>query len=349
MKNIVLRAALLVLLTLLPTMAWAQPRLDTRSVPSPPKSFVQTRFDATGLVFGTPGREQVWDFRSLPPGQLQNRRYLSPSEFPPSVRDSFPSAQFGIQVDTVLSVYAVQGRYLRLLGTVGSNTQLTVGPDPYDTRPTEIVFSGTIIDAHSGAIRVGTATGRRFGQTSTTYDGYGSLQTPVGRYDSVARLSTIGNTFDTLQTGSDIIVVRRSFRSVVYQSIVSDTQLLVFDDITTSITRNGSPVGLPNRTVSGAYHGSNPATSVDSDALFPNVTVAPCPLRGSVCSVAGLPFTPLSVRLFSMAGPEVHDVQWTPDADGRVSISMPYITPGAYILLIGIPDGGNVVRTIVRL
>lgn len=345
------RPLLLGLITiLLSVSATAQQPLDARSLPSPSKQFSRTVSDPTGIVPGPGGVGLTWDFRNLRLGAQQIQSYLSLQELPPVVRDSFPSAQVGIRIDTTLSLYATVGKYFRLIGVVTPNTQLTVTTDPYDTRPTEIVYSGRLIDAHKAVIRVGGGSGptiNRFGQTAVEYDGFGTLILPKATYSNVARITTTGTTMDTLVVGAVTTVVRRATRRTTYQVFNSDTSLLEIEESTTSTSRNGQQVGQPVTQRSVIYYGWESTTGVDEDGSK-NLVVSPNPSNGSVVNINGFDGEVASIGVFDITGSRIDGASWSRYGSG-LRISLPNLGTGSYVVTLERGDGSVRVMPITVL
>lgn len=326
---------------LLSVSALAQQPLDERSLPKPSKSFSRTIADPTGVLPGPGGVGLTWDFRNLRPRNEQIQSYLSFLELPPAVRDSFPTAQVGIRVDTTLSLYATVGKYFRLIGVVTPNTQLTVTTDPYDTRPTEIVYSGRLIDAHKALIRVGGGSGptiNRFGQTAVEYDGFGTLILPKATYSNVARITTTGSTTDTLVIGAVTTVVRRSVRRTTYQVFTSDTVLLEIEESTTITTRNGQQVGQPITQRSVIHYGWETTSSVDED-WSKDLVVSPNPSNGSVVNVTGIEDEVASIQIFDITGSRITASSWSRSGQSDLRISLPNLGTGSYVITLERVDG----------
>lgn len=318
-----------------------QQKLDVRSIPTPSKSFVRTTIDPTGVTPGPSGFGVVWDFEALPPGTEQRQFFLSKSELPKSVQDSFPLTQVGIQTDSILVLYATVGRYLRLLGYVTPSTQMTVVTDPYDTRPTEIVFSGRLLDAYKAIIRVGGTggqTARRTGQHSITYDGFGTLILPQATYRDVARLTTKGSTTDSITIGANTIVTRRVVTRTTYQEYSNDTVRLEIEEVTTTVTRNGQPIGQPTTLKSVVYFGRNTTTSVEEDAVG-SPSIVPNPSNGSALVIKGCEQELRSLYVFDVSGTRVANVGWTRRGDAELSVTLPGLANGAYVVLVELANG----------
>lgn len=335
---------------LLSVSATAQQPLDARSLPTPSKRFSRTIADPTGVVPGPGGVGRTWDFRNLRPGPEQIQTYLAFGELPQSVRDSFPTAQVGINIDTTLSLYATVGKYFRLIGVVTPNTQLTVTTDPYDTRPTEIVYSGRLIDAHKAIIRVGGGSGptiNRFGQTAVEYDGFGTLILPKATYSNVARITTTGSTTDTLVIGAATTVVRRATRRTTYQVFNSDTSLLEIEESTTTTTRNGQQVGQPVTRRSVIHFGWESTTSVEEDRSR-SIVVSPNPSNGSVVNLNGFDGEVASIGVFDITGSRIDGASWSRNSSG-VRISLPNLGTGSYVITLERGDGSVRVMPITVL
>lgn len=327
------------LVCLLPAMG--QQKLDVRSLPTPSKTFVRTTVDPSGVLPGPGGIGVVWDFRGLPMGSEQRQFILSKSELPRSVQDSFPLTQVGVRTDTTLALYATVGRYFRLLGYVTPATQMTVITDPYDTRPTEIVYSGRLLDAYKAVIRTvgtGSLVAKRTGQHSITYDGFGTLLLPQATYRDVARLTTTGSTTDSTIVGPNTVVVRRVISRTTYQEFSNDTVRMEIEEVVTTTTRNGQPIGQPSTSKTVVYYGLNSSTDVEEEVKG-TLLVAPNPSNGSTLRITGLEYNVQFLQVFDVSGTRVASVGWTRRGEAELAVTLPGLTNGVYVVVAECSNG----------
>lgn len=314
----------------------AQPTLDQRTLPRPTKTLTRSFADTTGVRPGQAGSNAIWNFSFLQQRSQYTQRILSRADLAADVIDSFPQVQIAVVNDTTTNLFARVGQTFRLLGTISPTARLTVSPDPYDTRPTEIVFDGTSTDTYRGTIRVQTGQAlRRGGTDSLTYDGHGTLFLPTRTYTGVARLYRRTLTLDTLNQGPQTIIIRRSTQTWTYQQDTSDVELLEITQSTQQVTRNGQPVGTPITTKTVSYLPEGP-NSVDPDHT--QRTAFPNPLQGAVLSIDDVDIDVARVQLIDMHGAELEVSAWQ-RANDRLLVTIPAVANGVYSVVLTSPTG----------
>lgn len=327
--------AALVMVFAMPLLA--QPTLDERTLPRPTKTLTRLVADTTGVRPGQAGPSVTWNYAFLQQRTQYTQRILRRSDLAPDVIDSFPNVQIAVVNDTTLNLFARVGTTFRLLGTVTPAARLTVSPDPYDTRPTEIVYDGTSVDTYRGTIRVQTGQILRRGGTDTlTYDGYGTLVLPSRTYTNVARLYRRTLTLDTLNQGPQTIIIRRSTQTWTYQQDTSDVELLEITQSTQQVTRNGQPVGTPFTTKTVSFIGDGSTSAADEDhthrIAFPN------PLQGATLYIDDVDVDVARIRLVDLHGAE-HDVRAWQRTDDRLLVTIPNMANGVYTIMLISPSG----------
>ncbi len=285
----------------------------------------------------------TWDFSKLPNGVQQIQSYLAANQIPRAVRDSFPGTQVAISTDTTLALYAIVGRYFRLLGVVTPKTQMSVVTDPYDTRPTEIVYTGRLIDAYRAVIRVtgpGGGIVRRTGTHAISYDGFGTLILPARQYTDVARLTTTGATTDSLVVNAVTTVTRMATRRTTYQVFSSDTVLLEIVEVQTTVTRNGQQIGQPTTATTVIHYGNANPNSVDEEATR-FATVVPNPSNGSALRIQAFSKDLQSLHVFDVAGLRVEGITWERRGDNDLAVTLPGLSSGAYVVVLESAGGST--------
>lgn len=330
------------------TSAFAQLPLTDGSLPSGSMQYTQIVV-STPIPFDSGGRNRVWVYNDLGIGRERTVSHLEPASLQPSVLAQFPLTQVAVQQDSVLTLYARVGQFFRQLGTVTPNTQTAVVVDPYDTRPTEIVYSGRIIDAHRADIRITTTppyTGTRRGQSTTSYDAAGTLFIPGYQFNNVARLNTMMVTVDTLRNGTQTLVVRTETRRLTFQQVDSPILLLDHSLVIRTVLRGGVVVAPPDTVRTTAYFGRL-TTSVDEVHAGPLPTLSPNPITSDHVVVNGVGFAPQSIDLVGIEG-GVHTVD-TWSIAGALSLRawIPPVANGAYSLRLHRSDGSVVAIPII--
>ena len=343
---------LIALVVVASASAVAQLPLSERSLPSEPLRYIQSVTQSDLVAFDSGGRNRVWNYSSLQEGRERLVTHLTPAALSPSVIAQFPLTQVAVQSDTVLTLYARVGQFFRQLGTITPSTQTAVVIDPYDTRPTEIVYSGRIIDAHRADLRVTTTppyTGSRRGQSTTSYDAAGTLILPSFVFTNVARLSTMMITVDTLRGGSQTLIVRTETRRMTFQEVNSPIILLDHSNVIRTVSRGGSPVGQPDTVVTTAFLARDPVTSVGDAQSQAHPSVTPSPATSNYLRVHGLQTTPISIVLVSINGMQTPVTDWTGASAETINVSLPSVANGVYTLRMQMIHGNVVTVPLVIL
>lgn len=321
--------------------AWAQQILTASSLPSRPLQYKQI-VDRSRIEFDSGGRARVWNYSDIGVGGRERIvSHLAPSSLLPSVLSVFPATQVAVQIDSTLTLYATVGQFFRQLGTVTPNTQTAVVIDPYDTRPTEIVYSGRIIDAHRAAVRINITppyTGTRRGQSTTSYDAAGTLLIPGARLDNIARLNTMMVTVDTIGNGIQTLVVRTETRRLTFQQVDNPIIYLDHSRITRTVTRNGVVVAPPDTSITTAYF-NGPITSVEDVIAGPQPSVTPNPVVSDLIVVRNVFFVPSTIELLGTDGGIVSIPDWNADGTSVLRVTMPAVANGAYSMRLYHGDG----------
>jgi len=330
--------AFLVITSLAFVSAFAQPKLDVRTLPTPSKNISRTIVTTPNVSPGASGAGVVWDFRNLMGTGQEKQQYLSRSELPDSIRAQYPLAQVGVLADTTLTLFRAVGRYFQILGITTPRTQMTVVVDPYDTRPTEIVYTGQLLDAYKATLRVNATpqlVGSRLGQHSVRYDGFGTLILPKNQYQEVARLTILGNTTDSFTISGANVVIKATTRRTTFQRVTDDTILLDIAETLTSITRNGQPVGSPITTTAVTHVGFEQTTSVGNSESEHTALALPNPSNGKDLTISGIYGEEvLHADVYSIAGSRVDHVRWQIKSTQSIAVSLPAVSSGRYLAVI---------------
>ncbi len=168
---------------------------------------LQTDLDTNGVNEGNSGINQTWNFGSAnPSGTSLLLQYVNPSTTPYAT--NFPSATVTLDLTSTgfgnYSYYETSSNQTQLLGYFlndgvndymyyYSNPQTVMSyPFTYNTAVTDlfartlsVTFGGVTVEMH------------RYGSTTITGDGYGTVITPAGTFNNVLRTVTIENSTDS--------------------------------------------------------------------------------------------------------------------------------------------------------
>lgn len=322
--------------------AAAQPVLGPSSLPTIGRSYVRYHYDTLGVDAGTSGTGVFWNYSTLvPTGFSTTTRIVARNLLPVDVQAHYPEAQFGVVNDTTTTLMQLRSGFLREVGisTPKADIASSTG-NPYDTRPVELRYSTQHNDTWRALITTKPASLSlsRAGTISTIYDGYGQLFLPDGSIrDGIARTTTTIRTTDTLRlqgpTPGTVLVTTLVIRHT-WQPPANDIPLLEMSTTIVSTTRNGQPVG-PQQRRREVWTSIKPdgwPTSVEDDAEIP--LAYPNPVRsGNVVHVSNPSMIPQHVRYVDVQGRQL-DAQWSLVGDTELSISVPELSAGPYMIVI---------------
>lgn len=183
----------------------AQPILQNNVLPQIGDSYQIASADTNLINQGSPGANQTWNFTALQPlGDTFRVQYktVAPAGTPYVLH--YPSANVAteIQKDTFIYAYFYSNpNQLAFLGDESLNhNQVYSNPDTRLTFPT--AFNETALDTFAYTTDFGL--GIIFitnGYRSTTYDGYGTLITPLGSFPNSMRIKSVATYTDSINFG----------------------------------------------------------------------------------------------------------------------------------------------------
>jgi len=300
-------------------------------------------YDTTGVESGTVGVNVLWQYTNLV--SLQRSfpyRVLQLAAAPPNTRDLFPTADRVVQRDTVYEFYQLVGQRLRLLGTWSPNAVQVASPtNPFDTRPVELTNAQPFSDTYVSSITYAGLTEpvRRFGASSVTYTGFGTLNFSSRRVDSVVRVRRQETTIDTVRSAElpgPARIIRTTTTTTSWHQLTSSAPVLTIESAEIQV-RQGQQL-LERRTTKRVYGGfENIATSVN-DIVFYDLSVAPQPARArdvvriGLTGTVGSDISVTRVEMIDNIGQTI-TLPWdsTPQ---DVQVQLPALVPGRYSVII---------------
>ncbi|MBN9399144.1 MAG: hypothetical protein J0I17_03105 ['Candidatus Kapabacteria' thiocyanatum] len=334
--------------------AAAQPVLGSSSLPTVGRSYTRYYYDTTGVDAGTSGTGVFWNYSTLTWTRASTEtRIVARNVLPIDVQARYPEAQFGVINDTTTTLMQLRNGFLREVGisTPKADIASSTG-NPYDTRPVELKYSTQHNDTWQAQITTKPASFSlgRAGTVSTVYDGYGQLFLPDGSIrDGIARTTTTTRTTDTLRlqgpSPGTVLVTTLTIRHT-WQPPAHDVPLLEMSTTIVSTTRNGQPVG-PQQRWRSVWSSIRPdgGTSVEGDAetsrAYPNPV-----RRGGVVHIADLSMMPQYVRYVDVHGRQL-DAVWSLVGDTELSVQVPELGTGPYMIVIADDRRVNVIPVVV--
>jgi hypothetical protein len=193
------------LTTLFTAWAHAQPILQANVLPQIGDSYQIAAADTFGISEGFAGSNQNWNLSTLSPiGDTQRIQYhiVAPGGTP--YVTNFPTANVSTKIDADTVRYAyfrAQSDQLSFWGTASLGLkQVYSDPDVRLKFPTHFNESSLDTFNYTTDFGAGIVTKTK-GLRTTTYDGYGSLTTPLGTFPNAMRIKSVAAYADTLSIG----------------------------------------------------------------------------------------------------------------------------------------------------
>lgn len=200
-----------ILLAFFAAQAQAQPILQNNVVPNIGDSYQLADADTFGIFQGNAGANQTWDLSALQPaGDTHRVQYhiIDPDGTPYIIH--YPNANLAtkIEEDTVIYVYyRTQPDQLSFSGTSSvAYNQTYSDPDVRLRFPTP--FNGSSLDTFRYATNFGAGVvSYTEGTRTTTYDGYGTLMTPLGTFPDAIRIKSVAAYTDTVTLIGNVLIL----------------------------------------------------------------------------------------------------------------------------------------------
>lgn len=329
--------------------AVAQPIFGSRTLPFPYVNFRMNVCDTVGIAPGTAGNGQVWSFVSLIRRGTDTTETSIIDQFglSPDLRAKFPTATVVVIDDTTSSFYRVVGNQWRLDGRETPSASLVVSPDPYDVRPTEVVFNNPKVDTYGGTFEstmLPPGPKPVIGSHSFTYDGFGRLILPDFSYDNVARITQHDTMSAEFTVGPQRSFLRVTSQTTTWQQPNSSTPLLVIEEsVAAVVDTSGTPLMPRSFQKTVRYLDRNSITSVDDDVAGA-LMVVPSPSSTDHVAVLGQDIASSTVVVINALGQTMSCA--VTEVDGGLTLDISQLPCGSYsVLLMREHPGGVRVRT----
>ena len=317
--------------------AIAQPIFGSRTLPFPYVNYRMNVCDTAGIAPGTAGNGQVWSFVNLIRSgtKTTGTSIIDQIGLSPDLRAKFPTATVVVIDDTTSSFYRIVGNQWRLDGRVTPNASLVVSPDPYDVRPTEVVFNDPKVDTYGGTFEstmLPPGPKPVIGSHSFTYDGFGRLVLPDVSYDNVARITLHDTMSAEFTVGPQRSFLRITSQTTTWQQPNSSIPLLVIEESAAEIVdTSGTPLMPRSFQKTVRYLDRNSVTSVGDDVAGA-LMVAPSPASTDRVTVLGQNHSSTTVVVINAIG-EVLRCTTTVVDDG-IQIDISQLACGSYTVLL---------------
>lgn len=194
-------------------LAQAQPILQNNVVPNIGDSYQLANADTFGIFQGNAGANQTWNLSGLQPlGDTQRVQYhiIDPDGTPYIVHH--PSANLATKIDehtVIYAYYRTQPDQLSFSGTSSvAYNQTYSDPDIRLRFPTH--FNDSSLDTFRYTTDFGAGVVfHTQGTRTTTYDGYGTLTTPLGTFPNAMRIKSVAAYTDTVNAVGNVLILNR--------------------------------------------------------------------------------------------------------------------------------------------
>ena len=229
----------------------AQFSIDAFNTPKIGDKHSLAQADTTGVQPGSAGNGITWDFSNLTPnGDSSYYEVIAPSATDYAAQ--FPNATTA-QVDLYgnYSYFEIANNAYNYYGSVsddGQGGQLVYAyTDPAKYFDFPMAFQSTSTDALAAGYTTGGLDFDRTGTITTTYDGFGTVITPEGTFNNVARLKIVEDNDDVatvsgfpvnidtdittymwLEEGKNQPVMHMSFVKVVTSGVITNSKIVSY-------------------------------------------------------------------------------------------------------------------------
>ena len=288
-KGLLFPAALLAALSL-----FAQPTLQNNVFPDIGDVITIRTADTININQGNAGANQTWNFSALQPeaGTTATQQvFVSPVGTPYAAQ--FPLANIVAKTNEDTAVYAYyrkEANQFSILGG-GSIDFLQEYTDPDVLLKTPLAINGSYTEAF--AFQLAALGFQSVGSHTVTYDGYGTLTTPLGTFANAIRLKQVSMQEDSafLDGGIEFISQTETTTyewfvanqvgvviSISYSSSSSETRIPGFDTLFAENPAIKSVTYLAG-TTTGVFNAPTALSGLSITALGPNPTVDQLTLR----------------------------------------------------------------------
>jgi len=319
---------------LITQLAYAQPGLTAFAPPVFGSKAKQTfLFGAAVPEPGTSGADQNWDFSSVDFSGGKSTTVTLTNPAATAYSNDYPAATVAeVAADGRVTYFLYNSTENTLLGTVStgrkeiySNTyKYAVAPFAFNTNQNDN-FAYSFLYANAYPV---TATGT----LTTTYDGYGTLKTPLGTFTNVIRLKTEVSETDVINYSSTTSIETTNV-GIVYSWIQADKYFTLFSVSTNVATTFGSSTTSKQAIL---YEPLLLTTAID-ESLSANITVSPNPATDLIyVGLNNMTEESYEVRVYDATGMLQYGNTFE---KGNSTIDISGFASGLYLMNIITPQG----------
>ena len=319
---------------LITQLVYAQTGLTTFAPPTLGAKAKQTFLYGTAVPEpGSGGADQNWDFSSVDFSGGASTTVTLTNPTATAYSSDYPSATVAeVATDGSISYLLYNSTEKTLLGTAStgrkeiySNTyKYAVAPFAFNTSQNDN-FAYSFLYANTYPV---TATGT----LTTTYDGYGTLKTPLGTFTNVIRLKTEVSETDVITYSSNTSIETTNV-GVVYSWIQADKYFTLFSVSTNVSTTFGSSTTSKQAIL---YEPLSLITAID-ESLSANITISPNPATDHVyVSLNNMSAASYEVRVYDATGMLQYENTFE---QAKSTIDISNFASGLYLMNIITPQG----------
>lgn len=246
-------------------------------------------FNAQGVSAGNAGANQTWDFSGIQSTGSGTSEVVSVASTP--YGSSYPTANVCIKTGNLYAYSLFTATENNTLGAYNGQANI-VYSNPEKTLVFPFAYQQTLSDSWQASFTANGMNVTRYGQTTTKYDGYGTLITPAGTFTNAIRLKVEQHYYDLIP-GLDTVF----YDQVGYSWVKNGTRsLFAVNELTYSVS------GISQTSYFGGYTPASPGMAVEENAAADALAIFPNPSNGEVTIQAeGLRF----VNLLTLDGKTV--------------------------------------------
>ncbi len=334
---------------------FAQPTLQNNVFPDIGDVVTTASGDTLNIEPGNAGANQTWDFTALQllEGTTATQQvFISPVGTPYAAE--FPNANIVAKINEDTAIYAYYQKEANQFSILGAASLdfLQKYTDPDALVKTPLAYNGSYTETF--AYRLGAGTEAEFfttGSHNVTYDGYGTVKTPLGTFTNATRLKLVSTQIDsavvtggiefinqTESTTYDWLVANQPgpIVSITYSSGTSETRIPGFDTIFTETPITKS-VNYTTTSTTSVFSAPTGLSGLSITAIGPNPAVDQLTLRFDAENSGQA----LRVLITDATGKEIENQSVTTVAGENIwSLPIDRLATGNYFLTV--TDGRGV-------
>lgn len=285
---------------------------------------------------GSGGANQTWNLGFTSTGTGTNT-VVAPSTTP--YASSFTNANVAWNGGGIYSYYATSSSALTFRGTVNPQGTIISYSDYEDQMRYPMSYNTTYTDSWSGTFVQSTYTYYRWGSTTVTADGYGTLTTPAGTFSNVMRVHFVQDYKDSANIMSMPVVI--TYYNDQYMWYLNGNHYPIASEYT--FTMNSNPA-------QASYYVTNVVSSVQDELFATAVSMYPNPTDGAVnLDITVTENSIVAAEIFSAEGKLLSSAQYVLiPGENRIRLDIEDFEAGYYFVAIRNKEAVISVQRLIR-